>query len=78
MIGLSGNALVVYVVGKNRHMQTVTNVFIANLAVSDILMCLLAVPFTSTPIFMEKWVFGEVLCHLVPMTQVTYLIYFCN
>ena len=46
VLGIAGNALVVFVVARNSSMQTITNVFIANLAVSDIMMCLLAVPFT--------------------------------
>ena len=45
-IGVSGNALVCFVVIRNKSMQTVTNVFIMNLALSDILLCMFAVPFT--------------------------------
>lgn len=68
LLGLSGNSLVVYVVLRNRAMQTITNIFITNLAISDILMCLLAVPFTPIGYYMTSWVFGETMCHLVPMT----------
>ncbi|XP_060601611.1 neuropeptide Y receptor type 2-like [Ruditapes philippinarum] len=67
-IGVSGNSLVVYVVLRNKAMQSITNIFITNLAVSDIMMCLLAVPFTPLSYFMNSWTFGEVLCHIVPMT----------
>lgn len=45
-LGVFGNVLVVYVVWANKHMRTVTNIFIVNLAVSDIMLCGLAVPFT--------------------------------
>ena len=31
-------------------------------------MCLLAVPFTPLSGLLKSWVFGEALCHLVPMT----------
>lgn len=68
IIGISGNALVSFVVIRNKSMQTITNLFITNLAISDIMMCLLAVPFTPLSAFMENWVFGEALCHLVPMS----------
>lgn len=68
LLGVSGNSLVVYVVLRNRAMQTITNIFITNLAISDILMCLLAVPFTPIGFYLTSWVFGETLCHLVPMT----------
>jgi neuropeptide Y receptor len=68
LLGVSGNLLVVYVVLRNKSMQTITNLFITNLAVSDIMMCLLAVPFTPLSAFLKSWVFGDALCHIVPMT----------
>lgn len=68
VVGISGNLLVVYVVVRNPSMQTITNVFIANLAASDILMCLLAAPFTPLSGLLRSWVFGEALCHVLPMT----------
>lgn len=67
LLGIGGNSLVVFIVCRNKAMQTITNIFITNLAVSDILMCLLAVPFTPTSAFIESWMFGTLLCHLVPM-----------
>ncbi|ESO90981.1 hypothetical protein LOTGIDRAFT_73358, partial [Lottia gigantea] len=67
LLGLSGNALVVFVVLRNKAMQTITNIFITNLAISDVLMCLLAVPFTPISYFLNSWIFGDALCHLVPM-----------
>lgn len=69
VIGICGNVLVCYVVFRNKSMQTVTNYFITNLALSDILLCTFAVPFTPLYMFMRQWVFGRVLCHLVPYAQ---------
>ena len=68
LIGVNGNSLVVFVVIRNKAMQTITNIFITNLAISDIMICLLAVPFTPLSFFMKSWTFGEVLCHIVPMS----------
>lgn len=48
IMGVFGNVLVCFVVFRNRLMQSVTNLFITNLALSDILLCILAVPFTPT------------------------------
>lgn len=59
-LGVSGNSLVVYVICRDKSLQTTTNVFIANLAVSDVVMCLLAVPFTPISGLLTDWVFGEV------------------
>nr|CAI5846790.1 unnamed protein product [Callosobruchus analis] len=50
-------------------MQTVTNLFITNLALSDILLCILAVPFTPLYTFLGEWVFGRIICHLVSYAQ---------
>jgi neuropeptide F receptor len=65
IIGITGNSLVVYVVCAKKNMQSVTNLFIMNLALSDILMDLLAVPFTPIAYFQEEWKLGKYLCHLV-------------
>ena len=70
VVGLLGNVLVVFVVAQNRAMQTVTNCFIANLALSDILLCVLAVPFTPLYFYLNEWIFGKILCHLVAYSQV--------
>jgi neuropeptide Y receptor len=69
ILGVFGNVLVCYVVGRNRAMQTVTNFFITNLALSDILLCALAVPFTPLYTFLGQWIFGRVLCRLVSCAQ---------
>ncbi|XP_032688688.1 prolactin-releasing peptide receptor-like isoform X2 [Odontomachus brunneus] len=69
VLGIFGNVLVCYVVARNRHMHTVTNFFITNLALSDVLLCVLAVPFTPLYTFLGRWVFGNTLCHLVPYAQ---------
>jgi len=71
VVGLFGNVLVCYVVFRNKAMQTVTNLFITNLALSDILLCVLAVPFTPLYTFFGKWVFGSYICHMVPYAQGT-------
>lgn len=70
-LGLFGNILVCYIVYSNKSMQTVTNLFITNLALSDIFLCILAVPFTPLYTFIGKWIFGRIICHLVPYAQAT-------
>lgn len=70
-LGLFGNILVCYIVYSNKAMQTVTNLFITNLALSDILLCILAVPFTPLYTFIGRWIFGRLICHLVPYAQAT-------
>ncbi|CAK9292776.1 unnamed protein product [Gordionus sp. m RMFG-2023] len=69
-IGSFGNTLIIYVVCKNRGLrQVVTNIFITNLAVSDIMMSVLCVPFTPLYSFIGSWVFGSFLCRVLSMAQ---------
>ncbi|XP_014665915.1 PREDICTED: neuropeptide Y receptor-like [Priapulus caudatus] len=69
LVGTSGNFLVCFVVYRKQNMQTVTNIFITNLAISDMCQCILSVPFTPLSGYMRSWVFGRVLCHVVPMVS---------
>jgi len=47
LIGIFGNTLVIVVVARNRHLHTVTNTFIASLALADLLACLVAQPMNA-------------------------------
>ena len=44
ILGITGNALVINVVRKNRHMRTTTNIMLVNIAVSDILSLIWSLP----------------------------------
>uniref|UniRef100_A0A8C5PXZ3 Somatostatin receptor 5 n=1 Tax=Leptobrachium leishanense TaxID=445787 RepID=A0A8C5PXZ3_9ANUR len=63
-IGLSGNTLVIYVVLRYAKMKTVTNIYILNLAVADVLF-MLGLPFLATQNAISYWPFGTFLCRLV-------------
>ena len=69
LLGLCGNLLVCYVVVTKPPMHSVTNYFIMNLSLADILLCLIAVPFTPVYSFLGEWIFGPFICHLVPYVQ---------
>uniref|UniRef100_A0A8C5WFA7 Neuropeptide Y receptor type 2 n=1 Tax=Leptobrachium leishanense TaxID=445787 RepID=A0A8C5WFA7_9ANUR len=69
LLGLLGNSLVIYTIVKYKNMRTVTNFFIANLAVADLMMDSLCLPFTLVYTLMDEWKFGLVLCHLFPYAQ---------
>ncbi|XP_046551712.1 RYamide receptor-like [Haliotis rubra] len=71
IVSVIGNGMVCYIVVTTRRMRTVTNFFIASLAVSDILMATLCVPFTFVAnILLDYWPFGIALCPLVTYLQV--------
>lgn len=71
IIGVFGNFLVFYVFQSSPRMKTVTNFFIINLAVSDMLMSLFCIPFSFVSLFvLQYWPVGEGLCKLVNYIQV--------
>lgn len=64
LVGLSGNALVIYVVLRYAKMKTVTNIYILNLAVADELY-VIGLPFLTTQNALSYWPFGSFLCRVV-------------
>ena len=58
--GMGGNWLVVYIVAKTRQMWSVTNLYLLNLAIVDILYLLATIP--STANWTNYWPFEEFLC----------------
>ncbi|XP_066296502.1 neuropeptide FF receptor 2-like [Branchiostoma lanceolatum] len=69
VLGVTGNMLVCVVVIKDRSMRTVTNYFIVNLAVSDLLVMLLCLPVTLVDNLLTGWRFGQAMCKLYPVIQ---------
>ncbi|XP_002735552.1 neuropeptide FF receptor 2-like [Saccoglossus kowalevskii] len=66
---LIGNSLVCLVVARNPRMHTVTNFFIVNLAVADILVAIFCMPITLVGNILEGWPFGVIMCKLTPVIQ---------
>ncbi len=69
LLGLVGNTLVIYMIILYRNMRTVTNFFIANLALADLMVDTVCLPFTLVYTLLDEWKFGAVMCHLVPYSQ---------
>ncbi|GFG37130.1 hypothetical protein Cfor_04791 [Coptotermes formosanus] len=61
LVGLLGNTLVIYVVVRFSKMQTVTNLYIVNLAVADECF-LIGIPFLLTTMSRQSWPFGNIMC----------------
>ena len=59
--GLVGNTLVIYVVLRYTKMQTVTNMYILNLAFADECF-LVGIPFLVLTMYMRYWMFGSFMC----------------
>uniref|UniRef100_A0A8C5NU89 Neuropeptide Y receptor Y6 n=1 Tax=Jaculus jaculus TaxID=51337 RepID=A0A8C5NU89_JACJA len=70
IMGLFGNlSLIIIIVKKQREAQSVTNILIANLSLSDILVCGMCVPFTVIYTLMDHWIFGDAMCKLTSYAQ---------
>ncbi|XP_007436321.1 probable G-protein coupled receptor 83 [Python bivittatus] len=69
LVSLFGNILVCQVVVKNKKMHSATSLFMANLAVSDIMITLLNTPFTLVRFVNSTWVFGKTMCHISRFVQ---------
>ncbi|GFQ93586.1 somatostatin receptor type 1 [Trichonephila clavata] len=67
VLGLGGNTLVIYVVLRFSKMQTVTNMYILNLAFADE-MYLIGLPFLLTTMIFHSWPFGRVMCKIYMTT----------
>ena len=63
LIGMIGNWLVVYIVFMKKQMRTVTNMYLFNLAIVDILYLLSTIPNTSYG-WTDYWPFGGFMCKL--------------
>ncbi|KAL0964311.1 hypothetical protein UPYG_G00322100 [Umbra pygmaea] len=62
--GLVGNFLVIYAFSRSRSLKTPANMFIINLAITDLLMCLTQAPIFFTTSMHKRWIFGEKACEL--------------
>ncbi|XP_036321871.1 uncharacterized protein LOC118735937 [Rhagoletis pomonella] len=59
-----GNLLVILVVTLSRRLRSITNFFLANLALADFCVGLFCVMQNLSIYLIDSWVFGEFLCHM--------------
>ncbi|XP_065294380.1 neuropeptide SIFamide receptor-like [Dermacentor albipictus] len=69
IIGLLGNSFVVAVVARSPRMRTVTNYFIVNLAMADILVVVFCIPATLVGNIFVPWMLGWFMCKTVSYLQ---------
>lgn len=73
LFGAAGNSLVVCAVVRKPSMRTARNMFIINLAISDLLLCVITMPLTLMEILTKYWPLGSwpFLCKLAGSLQAT-------
>ncbi|KAH8250272.1 hypothetical protein KR026_009773 [Drosophila bipectinata] len=69
LVGLVGNSFVIAVVLRAPRMRTVTNYFIVNLAIADILVIVFCLPATLISNIFVPWMLGWLMCKFVPYIQ---------
>lgn len=69
LLAVIGNFLVILTLIQSRRMRTITNLFLLNLAVSDLLLGIFCMPFTLIGKILRDFIFGEIMCRLLPYLQ---------
>jgi leucokinin receptor len=73
LFAVLGNWMVLWIVIRSKVMRNVTNIFIANLALADIMIGALAIPFQFQAALLQKWILKFFMCSFCPMIQVVSL-----
>ena len=69
VVALVGNALVIFIVWKNKRMRTTTNYYIVNLAVSDLMVTMSCTWVHLINDITESWVLGAFFCRFNSFAQ---------
>ncbi|KAI1721957.1 7 transmembrane receptor (rhodopsin family) domain-containing protein [Ditylenchus destructor] len=65
LLGNIGNIAVIVVTLRRKTLQTVQNLFLINMALGNLILCLLSIPLTPVTHMYKEWLFGEVMCRLM-------------
>lgn len=63
-VAILGNLLILTAIYRFSNLRTITNVFVANLAIADLLLASLGMPFTMASSITYHWIFGDVMCKI--------------
>jgi len=69
LTGIMGNLLVIIAVTTTKSMQSVTNIFIVNLATADMLVMLFCAPPSVIWDVTNTWIFGSLMCRVIGYIQ---------
>ncbi|KAL2741024.1 RYamide receptor-like isoform X1 [Vespula squamosa] len=70
VLAIVGNSLVMWIVTTTRRMQNMTNFFIANLALADIIIGLFVIPFQFQAALLQRWNLPHFMCAFCPFVRV--------
>ncbi|XP_076248938.1 RYamide receptor isoform X2 [Calliopsis andreniformis] len=69
ILAVAGNSLIMWIIGTSRRIQNVTNLFIANLALADIVIALFVIPFQFQAALLQRWNLPYFMCAFCPFVQ---------
>ncbi|KAH7730747.1 Protein NPR-5 b [Aphelenchoides avenae] len=69
VLGLIGNGGVLLAVAQNKRLRSARNIFLLNLILTDLLLCLTGIPVTPWYALSKEWVFGSLMCRLMPLSN---------
>ena len=64
VISIMGNVFVLIALYRNTRLRKPSNLYIVSLAMSDIILAGVAMPFTCVSAFAGRWIFGKAICWL--------------
>jgi hypothetical protein len=62
VLTIFGNILVLYAIKREKELQTKFNIYIANLAITDLTVAITAMTFYTTDSILGYWPFGKYVC----------------
>ena len=68
---LENVVIAIVLIIKRQEKRTAANIYVINLTISDITLCLICMPFTLIKLTRINWQLGSLLCKLVPVLQCT-------
>jgi len=68
---ITANSLVFIVLYKNPRLQTVPNLLVGNLALSDLCLAIMVLPLSSVYVLAGEWLFPELLCEIFVSADIT-------
>ncbi len=69
VLGVVGNVTIIVAIAGHSKMKTPTNVFLASLAMADLLLCVVCLPVKLAELFSFTWTFGLFMCKFVNYAQ---------
>lgn len=69
IVGVIGNGTLVFIVFHNKVLHNAPNIHIVSLAIGDLLLIVITIPFTATIFTFASWPYGVVVCKLSEYLQ---------